>query len=256
MYKEEINRVKSHLNSLWYNVAFISLYGSQNYELDTPESDLDYKAVHIPSLSELVNNSKPVSKTLEFEWWQIDLKDVRIFTENLCKMNPVYIETLYSPHSKCYNELFKEIIKKADSLMKEMRWLFVKGCHWQVLQKYHAFSHPYPSIKDKVDRYWYDPKQLHHIMRLTYLAEQEITEAGWIKFIYWENRIDFLKKIKTNPLPLAEAEVLKEWYYSRMKRVFESTPEDMTFDAKNEVVRISKGIIYNEIILSVKENNI
>src|SRR5574344_1624085 len=34
------------------------------------------------------------------------------------------------------------------------------------LEKYNALTHPYPSIKEKIDKYGYDNKQLHHILRI------------------------------------------------------------------------------------------
>lgn len=98
-YKKELEDCKIYLDSLWYSIAFISLYGSQNYWMETEQSDFDFKAVHIPSLEELAENSKPVSTTIEYNWWQIDLKDIRIFIENIWKMNPVYIETLFTEYS-------------------------------------------------------------------------------------------------------------------------------------------------------------
>ena len=34
-----------------------------------------------------------------------------------------------------------------------------------VMEKYAALCHPYPTLKHKIDRYGYDNKQLHHILR-------------------------------------------------------------------------------------------
>lgn len=50
-----------------YDVLAVNLYGSQNYGVDTPESDYDFKALIFPSLEDVILNKKRVSKVLEFE---------------------------------------------------------------------------------------------------------------------------------------------------------------------------------------------
>ncbi len=235
------------------NVAFISLYGSQNYWLDTPSSDKDFKAVILPSLDDLVNNSQPISTTIEHKWWQIDLKDIRVFTENVCKMNPVYLETLYSPYSNIYNERMFNIIDERDKLVKEMSPLIYKWAYGQILQKVKAFDHPFPSIKDKVEKYWYDPKQLHHIARLFFLIR-------WLEY-YWH--IDFspiwidnmvLMWLKTNPRDLFTASAIRDNFYNEAKIIYERHKDDpMSFNAKNRVLNISKDIIKQHIICQIRQ---
>jgi hypothetical protein len=34
------------------------------------------------------------------------------------------------------------------------------------LEKFHAMEHPYPSKIDIIAKYGYDPKQLHHLLRV------------------------------------------------------------------------------------------
>lgn len=54
---EEIYETLSHT----YNVYGVFLYGSQNYGTDTEQSDVDAKAIIVPSFHELVLK-KPVSQ--------------------------------------------------------------------------------------------------------------------------------------------------------------------------------------------------
>ena len=37
---------------------------------------------------------------------------------------------------------------------------------WYVYGKKKALCHPYPSLIDKIEKYGYDGKQLHHIIRM------------------------------------------------------------------------------------------
>ena len=66
------------VESLGYNVWAVNLYGSQNYKMDTPQSDYDFKALVFPSFEEVVSVAKPVSKVYTYGDGQVDVKDVRL----------------------------------------------------------------------------------------------------------------------------------------------------------------------------------
>ena len=90
-----------------YNVAGIFLVGSQNYKLHTNESDVDSKAIIIPSLEDLIRNST-ISETVHMEnGEQCDVKDIRIMFNNLLKQNINYLELLYTNY-KIINSKFHD----------------------------------------------------------------------------------------------------------------------------------------------------
>ena len=77
--------VKDHWEeSLQYfsmnNIVGIFLQGSQNYNLDTPNSDIDTKLIVTPSFSDIAFNRKAVSTTHVRENNEhIDFKDIRLY---------------------------------------------------------------------------------------------------------------------------------------------------------------------------------
>lgn len=244
---KELALAKLTMEKMGYNVAYIWLYGSQNYNLDiyTDEytSDLDFKCVIIPSLLDLVNNSKPVSTTYNYKDGQIDLKDVRVFVETLCKCNPAYIETLYTEYS-IYTDDYKYIIDERENIVSEMGAFLLKASYGMIKEKEKAFSHPYPSIKDKIDKYGYDPKQLHHIVRLQELMN--IFVLTWkykLKPIFKDSLID----IKLWYMDMDGAEKTRDEYVSMAKELKDSYEVTPSFDAKNRMIQYSKDLIYNNI---------
>lgn len=251
---DEVREAKAFLESKWYNVCFISVYGSQNYGLDiyTDEykSDIDFKAVIVPTLKQLVDNSKPLSTTIEYWDGQIDIKDVRVFVPTLCKCNPAYIETLYSEYSIA-SPHFMKIIDERENLVNEMGALLLKACYGMIKEKEHAFSHPFPSIKDKIEKYGYDPKQLHHIVRLKLLM---LNYSFWWKFDLgadkkWYKK--FLLDIKIWKCSLKDAEELRDRYVLYSKEIIDNYDKPPVFDAKNRVMELSKELVYNEIIYEI-----
>ena len=92
--EEKINkRIREHyeiLEKKGYEIVFLALQGSQNYGLDiyTDEytSDVDTKAIVLPSFEDIVYNKEPISKTLVLENNEhVDVKDVRVMFENFKK---------------------------------------------------------------------------------------------------------------------------------------------------------------------------
>ena len=85
------------------------LVGSNNYNLDLPESDKDYKGVVMPNFTDLYFN-----KTLNA---QVDehksLVDYRFFCQKLIKANPNYIEMLFSKEKEFLDDGFVQIFELA-----------------------------------------------------------------------------------------------------------------------------------------------
>ena len=102
------NNVSIGLN-WWKNALFkrygkdhilnIALYGSQNYGIDTELSDVDVKAIYIPSLKEAIVNQNWLSKEITNEEGEhCEIKDIREMFKMYKKQNLNFLETLYTEH--------------------------------------------------------------------------------------------------------------------------------------------------------------
>lgn len=129
---------------------------------------MDYKAIIIPTLDQIITNSKPLSTSYEFEGGLIDCKDIRAYVESAVKCNINFIEILNT-------DLYvgdKTIRKFFLPLQEQLGQLFLKACYGMMLEKVEALRHPYPSTISKIEKFGYDPKQLHHIVRLSILMRR------------------------------------------------------------------------------------
>ena len=97
IFKELANR-KKLLEENGYKVIYIGLYGSQNYNLDDKESDIDVKAIILPSLQDIVFR-KVTSKTIECENGNIDVKDLITYYDVIKKGNFSYVEAIDTEYS-------------------------------------------------------------------------------------------------------------------------------------------------------------
>lgn len=87
----------------------LTLHGSQNYELDLPDSDVDAKLFISPTWDEVIYCRQPLSKTINGPYGDINVTDIRLYIgNNLKKQNFNFLECLFTSYS-CVNELYADL---------------------------------------------------------------------------------------------------------------------------------------------------
>lgn len=172
-----MKRVEEHykyLESLGYEVVCTCLQGSQNYGLDEYSneymSDVDTKSIILPKLKDFIMASPPVSKVEIMDNDEhAEVKDIRIMFEMFKKMNLSYIELLYSKYiyinPKWIDYIYNMFLYR-DEIASYNRNQFLRCIAGMSMEKQKALCHPYPNLLDKIEKYGYDGKQLHHCYRL------------------------------------------------------------------------------------------
>lgn len=262
---EKLYKQKKNLEDMGYNVAYICLFGSQNYDLDLYtddyKSDFDMKAIVIPDLDSLVQNSKPVSTKYEYEDGEIDIKDIRVFIETLTKTNPAYIETLYTLYyiiDERYSNEINSIISKRDLLIYSFKPLFAKAIYGMMMEKQNAMTHPYPKTKWKIDKWGFDGKQSSHCIRLAYLMKNYFVDGTNLSASMIPNKEEkeIIMRHKLNQISLDEAEKDVEHYIQIANEIKNEVVNLFDIDPtyKNEIIKYSRDIIKKSIINEVKQN--
>lgn len=166
-------RVKEHAEFVQqkYDVFFTALQGSQNYLLADAESDVDTKSLIIPSLRDLVFNKQQVSETLIVEPTEehADVKDIRGMFDCFRKQNPNFIEILFTPYvyvNPKYQKAYEHLHEHRDEISRMNMHQTIKATCGHIHEKYKKITHPFPSRMEYIEKYGYDPKQLHHMYRL------------------------------------------------------------------------------------------
>jgi len=158
-----------YVTSLGYTVLGVFLQGSQNYNLDYNGSDIDTKAILVPSFEDFVLNKKPVSTTLiKEDNSHIDIKDIRLMHECLRKQNINFIEILFTKYKYLnpeYEVLYQPMFDNNERIAHYNNYAAVNCIAGMVFEKRKALCHPYEGLKEKIEKYGYDNKQLHHILR-------------------------------------------------------------------------------------------
>lgn len=158
-----------YVKSLGYNVLGVFVQGSDNYSLSWGGSDIDTKAILIPSFEDFVLNRKPVSTTLILPSNEhIDIKDIRLMHNCFYKQNINFIEILFTKYRYInpeYETIYQPMFDNNEMIAHYNNYAAVNCIAGMVYEKHKAMEHPYPTLIEKIEKYGYDNKQLHHIVR-------------------------------------------------------------------------------------------
>ena len=167
---ERVQSDYDYVEGLGYKVLGVFLQGSQNYNLQYEGSDIDTKCIVLPSFEDFCLNRKPVSTTLILPSNEhIDVKDIRLMFECFKKQNINFIEILFTKYrllNQRFAEAYQPMLDNAEAIAHYNNYAFVNCMAGMSMEKYKALEHPYPTIVDKIEKFGYDPKQLHHILRI------------------------------------------------------------------------------------------
>jgi hypothetical protein len=151
-------------------VVGIFLQGSQNYGLDYELSDVDTKLITTPTFEQIAFNKSPVSTThIRNNDEHIDFKDIRLYMQTFRKQNINFLEILFTDFkivNPLYEEEWNKLVENRELIARYNLYQAVKSMKGVALEKYHAMEHAYPSKVDVLAKYGYDPKQLHHLLRV------------------------------------------------------------------------------------------
>lgn len=172
-----MKRVQEHydyLQSLGYEVVCVCLQGSQNYGLDEYSdeymSDIDTKAIVLPPLDDFIAAAPPVSTVVIMDNNEhAEVKDIRIMFDMFKKANISYIELLFTEFKIINPEwepYIRDLFDYRASIAAYNRNQFLRCIAGMAMEKRKALCHPYPNLIEKIEKWGYDGKQLHHCVRL------------------------------------------------------------------------------------------
>jgi hypothetical protein len=220
---ETLQKFKEHAEKEGLIVYAVALKGSQNYNLSDEDSDVDANLVFIPNLEQLRTNKK---YKFEFPEGEVTCHNIYSFAEIVAKGNPQWVEVCNSDYVLGNLSMFKHY-KLNPSALKGM-----------VMEKVTAFSKLYPSREKIVKQFGYDPKQLHHIIRLYDLLEKDTCI-----YQYTTEEKQHMMDIKRGRFPatVEAAEKLRDHYIHKLNDIYQErklayVPQLIDYKAIDKIV--------------------
>ena len=226
-------------------IVGVFLQGSQNYGLDYEGSDIDTKCIVLPTLDDLIFNRKPVSTTHVLPNEEhLDLKDMRLYFQTFRKQNLNFMEILFTKY-KIVNPLYRlywnRLIENNEQIARYNPVGAVKTMKGIAMEKYHAMEHRYPSKVDLIDKWGYDGKQLHHLMRVEEYLTRYINSEPYADCLITKcpERLKEIKDMNNPKLLLDEARVVAGIYMGKVNAMadeFAAAHKDDPVDAEVDIL--------------------
>lgn len=116
------------------SILGVFLYGSQNYNFNTPTSDIDAKAIYIPSMKEIALLKQPISKEYHMSnGAHVEVKDIRLMWQMWKKQNMNFVEILFTNYyltNKWYTDKWEAILELNEQIATyNMQYGITSACY-------------------------------------------------------------------------------------------------------------------------------
>lgn len=218
--KEVQDKLRTHVQLVKekfpdYTFYFCALYGSQNYGLDTEDSDVDSKIAIIPNSRDIILGRDKLSTTLHMPDGSVcEVKDLREMMVQFYKGNINFTEMLYTPYyiknddfSNRYS--FDSLRSNRDMIVNHNPLALIKMAAAMARTKYLTFTKVNNNNKEVIEKYGYDPKSLVTLLRLESFIYSYLVEypEDYRTSLTPKNNEE-LRYMRTNPLSSNAADIL------------------------------------------------
>ena len=126
-------------------------------------------------------------------------------------------------------------------------WMqYLRAIQWMMMQKVHALRHKYPSKEWVLKEFWYNQKQLCHIVRLHILMDRYVHNNFSLKH-EWEER-EWLINLKKWVIPNWEVDEIVDKTLSLSIIILDNYDKENTYKSKYKMIELSQNIIKENII--------
>lgn len=218
-----------HHESIGTAQPFVTvLRGSQNYCLDTDESDVDTETILVPSLYETFTCRETISKTLIYpDNSHCGVRDIRdMVTRCWKKMSPTFLELLFSPYARVhtldsrYNILWEELVSHKEEIARYDEIKFFWSVQGNMASKYKALFSDTPAHHNDIEKFGYSPKELCHLWRMYFMIKNYVEGKDFSQCLILEENIrDFLMLLKRGVYPFDEVEKLAKDVMAKVENI-------------------------------------
>lgn len=146
------------------------LVGSHNYNLNTEESDKDWKVFLYPTFDNLYKGTYNTRPTIITEDEDVETKDIRQMLDLFYKCNPAYFELLYSKETDHSDNMedskfLKYIMRNRDGIIFHNLPKFFSACMGTYNQKRSSLLKGTSGTVHLMEKFGYDTKAGTHAFR-------------------------------------------------------------------------------------------
>ena len=223
------------------------------------DSDFDTKCITVPTFKEIALNKKALSTThVRGNNEHIDLKDIRLYIQTFRKQNLNFLEILFTPYYVCpmnnfinFSNEWGKLIDNREKIahMNPLRgFSSMKGI---AAEKYHALEHHYPSRMHMIEKFGYDPKQLHHLLRIDEFMKRFYNGESYEDCLI-SDYPDYLIDIKKGLFDLDKARDIANTTMTEIENLYNKAKSTLNNKEDKEMVELLEDVSYNIMKRSIQ----
>ena len=256
-----IERVREHYDEALEHfpedrIVGLFYQGSGNYGLDYEASDVDTKLIVTPTFKEIAMNHKAVSTThIRVNDEHIDFKDIRLYIQTFRSQNLNFLEILFTPYSiinPMYKDEWNRLVERREDIAHYNLPRAIKSMRGVAKEKFFAMEHHYPSRMEWINKFGYDPKQLHHLLRVEDYIERYIKGEAYADCLYPKHP-EYLKDVKIGALSLETARRIAAGSIENIDEMCEKFLETCPNEVNVEVDELLDDVQYNIMKIAIEK---
>lgn len=152
-----------------YEVVGVFLFGSQNYKVDTPTSDIDVKALVIPSLDDIIFGKIQISEKVKRDNGELVIYDIVNMHQSIIKQAINFVEILFTEYKIMnpeYEHLYAPMFENNERIAALNKFKVLRCSLSMAQNKNKQLLHTVPSNEQRMELLGWDYKALAEILRL------------------------------------------------------------------------------------------
>jgi predicted nucleotidyltransferase len=196
-------------------VAMLSLQGSQNYGTHTGESDIDSKAVIIPSFLSILKKESLYKDMDISNGEKCSIKEFPDFIKMFFKGNVNALEMLFTDHYFFNDASFRtfflsKIVPCREQIVQATYGTIQTACIGMMKQKLKSMSKPTEGCKTFFAEHGYNHKDVIHINRLYRLLESLCNDSTFLKAMDFSFESEWVKAVRIGVFDLTTVKAFSE----------------------------------------------
>jgi len=256
-----MDRVREHYNEALEHfpedrIVGIFYQGSGNYGLDYEGSDVDTKLIVTPTFEDIAMNKKAVSTThIRANEEHIDFKDIRLYIQTFRKQNLNFLEILFTKYviiNPMYKDQWDRLVTAREAIAHYSPVQAIKSMKGIAMEKYHAMEHHYPARMAWIEKFSYDPKQLHHLIRVREYLARYINGESYEDCLI-STMPEYLQRVKIGFHNLDDARIIAEQSINCIDDMCAKYLEICSKEVDEDVDSLLDDVQYNIMKIAIKK---
>ena len=201
-------------------------------------------------------NKKAVSTThIRENEEHIDFKDIRLYIQTFRKQNLNFLEILFTKYcivNPIYKDEWDRLVDAREAIAHYAPVQAIKSMKGIELEIYHSMEHHYPARMAWIEKFSYDPKQLHHLIRVREYIERYIDGESYEDCLI-STQPEYLQRVKIGFHNLDDARIIADQSIKRIDNMCKEYLEVCSKEVDENVDALLDDVQYNIMKIAIKK---